>query len=85
MITRYGMSQRLGPVALSSGPPRDYSESTAHIVDDEIRSLIDAGYAHALSILSEHRTTLNRLAAALLEHETLDAAMLDDLFACSSL
>jgi cell division protease FtsH len=85
MVTRWGMSERLGPVTLS---PRDdpflrgeafpglggkpYSEATAKIVDDEIERILQECYADGVRLLTEHRDALDRLAKALLEHETLD-------------
>jgi cell division protease FtsH len=72
MVKRYGMSRRLGPVALSCGTPRDYSDCTARLIDGEIRSLIDDAAAVATSILTEHRAELEQLAAMLLEQESVD-------------
>jgi cell division protease FtsH len=80
MVKRYGMSQRLGPVALSSAAiPRTYSESTARIVDEEIRLLIDHASALALETLGLHRVALDKIAAALIESETLDGESLERL------
>ena len=89
MVTRWGMSDRLGPVVL--GPPsspfltgttvgdaigvgRPYSESTATLIDAEVQRILQEAYDEAVRLLSEHRQALDRLARALLEHETLDEA-----------
>jgi cell division protease FtsH len=85
MVTRWGMSEKLGPVTLS---PRDdpflrgggfpggnatpYSEATAKVVDDEVERILQECYADGVRLLQEHRDALDRLASALLEHETLD-------------
>ncbi len=82
MVCEWGMS-RLGPLAFGkkSGEPflgRDYghtqnfSESTAVQVDQEIKRIVEENYGRARSIVLEHRDELDRLAAALLEFETLD-------------
>jgi len=78
MVTQYGMSQRLGTVAL--GEHDHNSEKTAEAIDQEVRRLIDDGYTRALQIISEHRDALDRLAMALLEHETLEGESLERVF-----
>jgi cell division protease FtsH len=85
MVTRWGMSEKLGPITLSSredpylgnqiypgsgGKP--YSEATAKVVDDEVERILQECYADGVKLLHEHRPALDRLAQALLEHETLD-------------
>jgi cell division protease FtsH len=84
MVTRWGMSDRLGMVQLAprSNPyletvpgfvgPRPFSEETARTIDDEVRRIIDESHAEAHRLLSEHRGALDTLARALLERETLD-------------
>jgi cell division protease FtsH len=87
MITRWGMSDKLGPVTLagsSDGQPgesqpdmgaagwRPYSEDTARLIDAEIRRVLDESYADALRLLRNRRHELDALASALLAHETLD-------------
>ncbi len=84
MVCEYGMS-RLGPLTFGKkeeqiflgreiGQHRDFSEETARQIDGEVRSLVDAGYQSAYSILDHNQTIMHNLAAALLERETLDAA-----------
>jgi cell division protease FtsH len=72
MVKRYGMSRGLGPVALSCGKPRNYSDSTARLVDLEMRLLIDNAAAVASSILAQHRPQLDQLAAMLLEEGSVN-------------
>lgn len=88
MVTRWGMSDRLGLVELA--PPRNpylsapgvasmdgarrYSEATAATIDAEVQRIMDESHQEALRLLRVHRRELDALAEALLEHETLDEA-----------
>jgi cell division protease FtsH len=86
MVTRWGMSERLGPVTLAPRDqgylgqsemwgmpgPRPFSEATARMVDAEVRMILDDCYQIALDQLKTRRPALDSLVAALLEHETLD-------------
>ncbi len=94
MVTRFGMSDRLGPVALGRAQggmflgrdimaERDFSEETAAAIDDEVRNLVDQAYRRAKSVLTENRLVLDALAAMLVERETVDAEELQDLLATS--
>jgi cell division protease FtsH len=90
MVTEYGMSERLGPLTLgqkqgevflgrdfASHP--DYSDQVAFEIDSEIRSLIDRAHDEALDILTEQRASLDRIAAALIEKETIEKEDLVEL------
>ncbi|WP_027255466.1 ATP-dependent zinc metalloprotease FtsH3 [Planktothrix agardhii] len=92
MITRYGMSDRLGPVALGRQQgnvflgrdimsERDFSEETASTIDAEVRILVDAAYKRAKQVLVENRHVLNQLANILIDKETVDADELQELLA----
>jgi cell division protease FtsH len=80
MIGRWGMSDAVGPVSVLSRPGQpDFpgargsaSEGTRQLVDAEVRRLIDECYSVALGKLHDNRDRLDKLAEALLEHETLD-------------
>jgi cell division protease FtsH len=82
MVTRWGMSEKLGTVQLAprenaflgGGYPSEkpYSEETARAVDEEVRRIIDESHKEARRLLTKHRKELDALAQALLEHETLD-------------
>ncbi len=85
MVTRYGMSDRLGTVLYGSEHSNDevflgrdfssgknYSEKTAAEIDDEIRRLIDDAYEKATACLEEHREKLDFVAEFLLKYETMD-------------
>lgn len=94
MVTRFGMSDRLGPVALGRSQggmflgrdimaERDFSEETAAAIDDEVRNLVDQAYRRAKFVLSENRPVLDRLADMLIERETVDSEELQELLATS--
>jgi cell division protease FtsH len=74
MVTRYGMSEKLGK-AIYSQREGDfvYSQKTAELIDEEIRSILERGYEKARQLLQENREKLDSLAQALLEKETLYA------------
>ena len=84
MVMEYGMSDRLGP--MKYGQPegevflgrdyvrhQDYSDEVASVIDEEIRKLITRAHDEARAILTTHRDALERICAALMERETLDA------------
>ena len=90
MICQYGMSDRLGPVAYgeSSGDVflgrdmmqrKDYSEKKAEEIDAEVADLLQGKYDEAKQLLVDNRDVLDRIAAALLERETLETDELDML------
>ncbi len=92
MVTEFGMSDELGPMRF--GHPQgevflgrdftstpDYSEEVAASIDTEVRRLIDAAHAVALEVLTQNRETLDRLAADLIEHETLETERVQAIFA----
>ncbi len=92
MVTRFGMSDRLGPVALGRQQgnmflgrdimaERDFSEETAAAVDEEVRKLVDTAYLRSKSVLENNRHILDQLASMLVEKETVDAEELQELLA----
>jgi len=90
MVTKYGMSERLGPVNYSSSDEvflgkdfstrKNYSEEMAKEIDEEIRTMIENAFAHAEKLLSENIDKLHLVAKVLLELETLDAEQFEQLF-----
>ena len=85
MVTKYGMSDLLGPVSFSSGSDevflgrdynhmRNYSESVASTIDNEVNGLINNAYDRTHVLLSQHIDKLNKVAAFLLEEEKIEAA-----------
>ncbi|MEM6753574.1 MAG: ATP-dependent zinc metalloprotease FtsH3, partial [Cyanobacteria bacterium P01_C01_bin.38] len=92
MVTRFGMSDNLGPVALGRQQgnmflgrdimsERDFSEETAATIDMEVRDLVDVAYNRAKTVLQENRQILDKLADMLIDKETVDAEELQDLLA----
>ncbi|WP_457572759.1 ATP-dependent zinc metalloprotease FtsH [Desulfolithobacter sp.] len=90
MITRLGMSKKLGPLTYGKHhqlqflggedhEERNYSEETARIIDEECRELVEEGHARARNILTENRAALDALAAALEEKEVLDGEVVKDI------
>ncbi len=83
MVTKYGMSEKLGTLAIGKrrenpflgrdySDERDYSEDVARLIDEEVRSIVDACHERAREILTTHRDKLDAVVQALLERETLD-------------
>lgn len=83
MVTKYGFSEKLGPMVYGSdhnevflgkeiGSSRDYSEKVAADIDSEVRKLIETGYAASIDILKTHIDQLHLLAKYLLIHEKID-------------
>jgi len=90
MVCAWGMSDELGPLSYSQDKEhiflgreiaqhRDYSEETARKIDEEMDNLIDRNYNRARKILNENIDILHKLAAFLLEKETITGKELDDL------
>src|SRR5713101_597068 len=93
MVCEWGMSEKLGPLALGEDQQevflgrefghraRNFSEATAIEIDNEVRRIVSEQYARAKQLLLEHKPALDRIAAALLEWETLDGADVEALLA----
>jgi cell division protease FtsH len=92
MVTRFGMSDRLGPVALGRqngnmflgreiASDRDFSDSTAATIDEEVRKLVDEAYRRAKDVLVTNKHVLDKLAEMLIEKETVDAEELQEVLA----
>ncbi|MGB1417084.1 MAG: ATP-dependent zinc metalloprotease FtsH [Synechococcus sp.] len=90
MITRFGMSDVLGPVALGRAQggmflgrdiaaERDFSEDTAATIDQEVSDLVDVAYKRATKVLEDNRAVLDELAEMLVERETVDAEEFQEL------
>ncbi len=91
MVTKYGMSERVGTITLGQNQEevflgrdfaqsKEYSEETAGIIDEEVKSIIDAAYKKAESILREHIDKLHSVAGVLLEKEKIDGEEFDRIF-----
>lgn len=90
MVTKWGLSQRLGPLAYSEEEGEIFlgrsvtqhktvAEETSHTIDEEIRSIIDRNYERAEGILKENIDILHSMAEALIKYETIDKNQIDDL------
>ena len=90
MVTKYGFSDKLGPVNYSSSDEvflgkdfstrQAYSEETANEIDEEVKAIIEEAYDTARTILSEHLEQLTAVAEGLLEVETLDNRQFEELY-----
>ena len=92
MVTRYGMSDLLGPMVYADNEgevflgrsvtqTRTMSETTMQVVDKEIRRIIDEQYAVSTKILNDHAVQVEAMTAALMEYETIDADQISDIMA----
>ncbi len=90
MITKFGMSDKIGPVALGQSQggmflgrdmsaTRDFSEDTAATIDVEVSELVDTAYKRATKVLSDNRSILDEMASMLIEKETIDTEDIQDL------
>ena len=91
MVREFGLSKVIGPVGYGTGAPqylgetvadqaqRPYSEQTQRIVDEEVSRLLQEAEERAVALLRAHRTALDRLAALLVEHETVNGSAVDEV------
>ncbi len=92
MVTKWGLSDRLGPLTYSEDDGevflgrsvtrhKNISDETAHVIDQEIRSVVDHNYQCAQKILLENMDKLHAMADALMKYETLDSDQIKDIMA----
>lgn len=90
MVCQWGMSEKIGLIVLNTGEPhpflgreltqdRDYSEKTAHLIDEEVQNILEQCHKKAFELLQENRDKLDLLAEELMEMETLSAKEIEDL------
>ncbi len=90
MVTKWGLSDRLGPQAYSEeegevflghavSRHKQVSDETNHIIDEEVRNIINRNYAQAQVILTAHRVHLDLMADALVRYETIDLKQIQDI------
>ena len=90
MVTRWGLSERLGPLTYSEEEGEVFlghsvtqhktvSDQTQDLIDDEVRNIIDRNYQRATGILTEHEQILHVMAAALIRYETIDVEQIKDI------
>jgi len=96
MVTQFGMSAVIGPIAVGDREQeiflgrevvqrREISDRTAQIVDEEVKNILTRAYSDATRIVTERRAALDRLAAALLERETLEREQVEMVIAGQTL
>ena len=92
MVTKWGLSERLGPLTYSEDDGevflgrsvtrhKNVSDETAHVIDEEIRSIIDCNYRRAEQLLRDNLDKLHTMAEALIKYETIDSEQIDDIMA----
>ena len=92
MVTKYGMSDRIGTLTLGSSQnevflgrdfaqSKEYSEETAAIIDEEVKKIVDKAYNEAKQILTEHIDKLHAVAGVLLEKEKIESDEFEQIFA----
>ena len=92
MVTKWGLSERLGPLSYgeedeevflgrSVTQHKSVSDETAHVIDEEVRVLIDRNYQRAKDLLTENIDILHAMSKALMTYETIDSKQIDDLMA----
>src|SRR5690606_2333116 len=88
MVTKWGLSEKLGPLhygeeegAYPGMSSANYSDETSRQIDDEVHRIIDSCYKRAKQILEDNRDILEAMKDALMEYETIDADQVADLMA----
>ena len=92
MVTKWGLSEKLGPLAYSKDEGevflghsvtqhKNMSDETAHAIDEEVRSIIEWSYDRAKSIVDSNRDKLHMMAEALMKYETIESDQIDDIMA----
>ena len=90
MVTKWGLSEKLGPLTYTEDDGEVFlgrsvtqhkaiSDETAHVIDEEIKSVIDRNYKRAEKILKDNMDKLHLMAEALLKYETIDSHQIDDI------
>jgi len=90
MVTKWGLSEKMGPLTYmeeegevflghSVSQTKHISDETAHIIDEEIRAIIDRNYKRAEDILKSNRDKLDLMADALMKYETIDQQQIKDI------
>ena len=90
MVTRWGLSEKLGPMTYSDDEGevflghsvtqhKSVSDETAHLIDEEVRLIVDRNYERARSILEDNMDKLHKMADALIRYETIDSDQIDEI------
>jgi cell division protease FtsH len=92
MVTKWGLSEKLGPMTYSEeegevflghsvSQHKNVSDETAHIIDEEIRNIVDRNYQRSKKIIEDNMDKLHTMAQALIRFETIDKVQIDDIMA----
>ena len=92
MVCEWGMSEKMGPLTYGSkeeqvflgkdfSQQKNFSDQTAKLIDQEVKALVMGGYEKACEIITEHQDSLEKMALALLDKETLNASEIKDIIA----
>jgi cell division protease FtsH len=92
MVTKWGLSDRLGPLTYSEEEQevflghsvtqhKNVSDETTHLIDEEVRRIIEGNYQRANQLLTDNMDKLHAMAEALIKYETIDADQIDDIMA----
>jgi cell division protease FtsH len=90
MVCEWGMSEKMGPLTYGSkeeqvflgkdfSQQKNFSDQTAKLIDQEVKALVMSGYEKAFEIITKHRDSLEKIALALLDRETLDASEIKEI------
>ena len=90
MVTKWGLSERLGPMTYSEeegevflghsvAQHKNVSDETTHVIDEEIRAIVDRNYERARDILTENLDKLHAMSDALMKYETIDTLQINDI------
>ena len=90
MVCEWGMSEKMGPLTYGTkeeqvflgkdfSQQKNFSDQTAKLIDQEVKALVMGGYEKACEIITEHRDSLEKMALALLDRETLDASEIKEI------
>ena len=90
MVCEWGMSEKMGPLTYGSkeeqvflgrdmANQKNFSDETAKLIDQEVKNLVMGGYKKAYEIITKHRDSLEKMALALLDRETLNASEIKDI------
>src|SRR5699024_1122901 len=91
MVTKWGLSDRLGPLSYgeddtqpfiggqTGSSSKQFSDETAHSIDEEVRTIIDSSYNQARKMLEDNMDTLHLMAQTLMKYETIDADQISQI------
>ncbi len=90
MVTKWGLSERLGPLTYSEeegeiflghsvAQRKSVSDDTAHAIDEEVRTIVERNYRRAEQLLKDNMDKLHQMAEALMKYETIDTEQIDDI------